>query len=57
MAIVIGFPDSRTGDLLRELLEGEDVIIEWCMLAGGLQAVGEDIPGNWPCEVVRGSWE
>lgn len=44
--VLLGLPDRPTRDLLGELLEGADMVVQRGMLAGGLEAIGEDIPGR-----------
>ena len=42
--VLLCLPDRTPCDLLRVLVEGQDVVIQRGMLAGGLQAIREDVP-------------
>lgn len=57
LAIVLGLPDRRAGDLAREGVEGDDVVVEWRVLAGCLQAIGEDIHWGSASKAVGSGWE
>jgi hypothetical protein len=43
VAVVLGLPYRRAGDLTGELVEGTDLLVERWVLAGSLQAIGEDV--------------
>lgn len=43
LPVVLGLPKSRARDLLGEFVEGVDMVGERGVLAGGFQAVGEDV--------------
>jgi hypothetical protein len=43
IAVVLGLPYRRAGDLTGELVEGTDLLVERGVLAGSLQAIGEDV--------------
>jgi hypothetical protein len=46
IAILLGLPDGRTGDVLGELVKGTQFVVERGVLAGGFEAVGEDVDGD-----------
>lgn len=55
--VVLSLPDRGTGDLLGEVLEGTQLVVQRGMLAGGLQAVGEDVEGDIAqVQLVRRCW-
>lgn len=41
--VVLSLPDCWAGDFLGEVREWSDLVVERGLLAGGLQAIGEDI--------------
>lgn len=44
VAVFVRLPDRAPCDLLGELFKRLELLVQWRVLAGGLQAIGEDIP-------------
>ena len=50
LAVVLGLPHGRAGDLAREAVEGVDEVVQRGVLASGSQTIGEDL--QWRIEFM-----